>query len=267
MQESGRQGTGKRWGKRPGLFVDNSRFYILCFTVLASIIILTYFRTTIQSDTLYLIRVQQVYGFMALLCWYLALLATPLGSIFGKRGFMRQYLYARRALGVSAAYFATLHMLLGLFGQLGGPGNIWLLPDRFRLALIFGLIGLLVLLLMAATSFDKVVAWLTFPRWKWLHRVGYAAAIFVFLHVWMIGTHVGYAWLRWTVFIALMLLAGLESWRATLNIHKKVKDLNRPELLLLFISLLVCSAVLIVALPRTVGRYHAAHEASHGGHE
>ncbi len=255
------------WGKRPGLFVDNIRFYILLLAGIMSFIAAAYLRINVSSDTLFVIRLQQVYGFIALFFWYIALLATPLSSIFGKEGFMRQYLFARRALGVSAAYFALLHVLLGLFGQLGGIGNLLLLPDRFQLSLLFGGLGLLVLLTMAFTSFDKVIKWMTFQRWKWLHRLGYLAAILVFLHVWTVGTHMTYTWVRWVFFGALVLLAGLESWRTALNIRKWVKSLNQLEFLLIFISLFVVLMVFIVVLPRTVTSYHSRHSEEHASIE
>lgn len=258
---------GKRWfGKRPGLFISNSRFYILMFSLILSVIILCYLRVTVIGNTVFAIRLQQVYGFISLFYLYLALIATPLGTIFGKEGAMRQYLYARRALGVSAAYFATLHMLISLFGQLGGISNLGNLPGRFLLAVIFGFGALLTLLLMAATSFDKVIAWMTFPRWKWLHRFVYLATIIIFLHVWMLGTHIDYAWIRWSIFAALVLFAGLESWRSALLINKKTKGLNKPEFALLFISIFVSAVVFIVILPKTVDRFHGSEDAAtHAG--
>ncbi len=263
MAEAGKAKTkaaDTRWfGKRPGLFVSNSRFYILLFSVLISIVVVSYFRGAVSSDVLYKIRVQQVYGFTALFFWYLALLATPLSSIFGKAGFMRQYLYARRALGVSAAYFATLHMLFGIFGQIGGVGNLFLLPSRFQAAILLGSVALVFLLLMAVTSFDKVIAWMTFPRWKWLHRLGYIGAILVFLHVWMIGTHTGYAWVRWGFFWALVLLAALESWRGAKQLQKRFRGIGQLSLIIVFITFFVWSVALIAYLPRWVKGYHQSH--------
>jgi sulfoxide reductase heme-binding subunit YedZ len=255
-----------QFGKRPGLFLHNSRFYILIITFLLSMIILTFSRTSIDSTTLFMIRVQQVYGFMALFYWYLSLLASPLASCFGKDGFMKQYLYARRALGVSAAYFALLHMLFGLFGQLGGPGNLLLLPGRFQQALLFGAVALIFLLVMAATSFDKVIRLMTFPRWKWLHRLGYIAAILVFLHVWMIGTHISYPWVRWTFFSLLTVLAIAESFRAARALRKRLGGTNQLIFIFFFITFLGWSIGVITYLPRLVAGYHESHSVQAGGH-
>ncbi len=255
-----------RSARRPGLLINNSRFYILLISALFSIMVVTYLRTEIISSTLYVIRVQQVFGFTALFFWYLALIASPLSSIFGKDGFMKQYLFARRAFGVSAAYFALLHMLFGVFGQLGGIGNLLLLPWRFQQAVIFGGITLIFLLIMAATSFDSVIRFMTYTRWKWLHRTSYVAAILVFLHVWMIGTHIGYSWVRWSLFLALVVLAGLESYRAARNLQKKLKGAGQVALIAYFITFFAWSVVFIAYLPRLVDGNHENHINNGSGH-
>lgn len=256
----------KLWGKRPGLFVSNVRFYILIFSFLLSIGAWCYCRVTVQSDSLYMIRTQQIFGFSALGYWYLALLATPLSVVLGKKGFMAQYLHARRALGVSAAYFALLHMLTGVFGQLGGISGLLLLPGRFQVALVFGAVGLLVLLAMAATSFDSVIRWMTFPRWKWLHRLSYGASVFVLLHIWILGTHLEQPLFRWAILILLGVLALLESWRISLQLEKNFKDIDHGMRLMIFFSLFLVLLGLAGLGPRTINRFHETHS-NHGGRE
>ena len=243
----------------PQQLIVNSRFYIIAFSILFSFIVASYFRTAINGDTLYTIRIQQIYGFSALFFWYLALLATPLKTIFGKEGFMKSYLYNRRALGVSAAYFATLHMLLSLFGQLGGPSKLGLLPQRFQISIIFGGIALLFLLLMAATSFDKVISWMTFPRWKWLHRLGYIGAVLVFLHVWMISTHLSYVWIRQLLFALLSLLFALESWRVSILIERLSGEKSRGQQVMIAISLFVLAVLSMHIAPNFIDNNHSKH--------
>lgn len=250
---------------RPGLFINNSRFYILVLSLLFSIIVACYLRLNITTDTLYFIRTQQVFGFIALLLWYFALLATPLSGVFGKSGWMAQYLYARRALGVSATYFALLHVLIGTFGQLGGISNLLVLPTRFQQALVFGLVGLVVLLAMTATSFDKAIKWITFPRWKWLHRLSYPAVILVLLHTWIIGTHLESVLFRSIIFGAITILVILESWRVTKNIEK-ASNSNDPKLrMLVFGCLVIISVGLAFYVPYSIDSYHANHK-DVGGH-
>lgn len=254
----------KLWGKRPGLFVANSRFYILVFSLLLSAFVFCACRLTIASDTLFLIRTQQIYGFIAIGYWYIALLATPLRTVLGKDGFMAQYLHARRALGVSATYFASLHLVISLFGQLGGFAGLALLPARFQLALMFGGIGLVVLLLMAATSFDSVIRWMTFPRWKWLHRLGYIASALVLLHIWIIGTHLEQPVYRWMLLVVLGFLLLLESWRVSVLLASRFSDIDRGMQLMIFVSLFLVFLGVVGLGPRTINRFHETH-IGHGG--
>lgn len=251
--------------RRKGLFVNNTRFYILAFSLSISIFVVSYLRTTISADALYMIRVQQTFGFLALIYWYIALLATPLSSVLGKNGFMAHYLHSRRALGVSGAYFAVLHMLFGVFGQLGGPANLLVLPSRFQLAIILGGIGLVVLLAMAATSFDKVIKYMTFPRWKWLHRLAYPAIILVLIHVWIIGTHLSDNAFRAAILSVIIVLVVLESWRISKNIEKKSESEDPKLRLLIFACLVVIATGAAVFVPRSIDRYHSSHGASENG--
>jgi sulfoxide reductase heme-binding subunit YedZ len=247
--------------RRIGLFKNNIRFYLLIFAGILSLLLAAWLRVNIGGDKLYYIRLQQIYGFVSLAYWYLALLATPLGTVFGKEGKMRHYLFARRALGVSAAYFALLHVLISLFGQLGGLNGVLLSPAKFQQALIFGAVGFICLLLMAATSFDKVITIMTFPRWKWLHRTSYIAAVLVLLHIWIIGTHLTYPWLRWVLFGMLAVLIIAESWRVSLIIDKKSGEQNKDLRLALFVMMMVLLISALLYLPTKTESYHNRHEA------
>ncbi len=259
----------KRWfGKRPGLFINNIRFYVLVFSLLVSVLLAAWLRLSIEGDRVYLLRLQQVYGFVALGYLYVAILATPVSKLLGKEGFMKQYLFARRAIGVSAAWFASLHMLCAVFGQLGGIAGLGLLPGRFWQAVLFGLIALIILLIMAAASFDSVIRVMTFPRWKWLQRMVYVAAILLFFHVWMLGTHMSYTWVRWVMLALLLILAALESWRIGLVIENKSGEHNPAMRLALSLCVFLLLAGIMAYAPSVIERYHGQHEsgAPGGGH-
>jgi len=60
----------------------------------------------------------------------------------------------------------------------------------------------------AVTSFDKVVSFLTFPRWKWLQRLVYLCGVFIIVHVWAIGVHFGAGVIQNVVFGALVFCLG-----------------------------------------------------------
>ncbi len=242
----------------------NLRFYILCFSLILSVLVFSVYRIIVPSDTLYLIRVQQFFGFTAFLYLYISLLATPMKTIFGDNGFMKHYLHARRALGVSSAYFAILHMLTGVFGQLSGFSGILLLPRQFQIAIIFGFIALLILVLLAATSFDVAVQKLTFPRWKLLHRFVYLAGVLIVLHIWIIGTHLVYSWVRYGLFIAILILALLESYRTARKVFKKDKPKSTKVLTLTTALFLTVTGLMVTIV--LIPSYNDQHDSILGGH-
>ncbi len=238
--------------------LNNSRFYILVFSLLLSVSMFAFIRLSIDNDQLFLIRLQQMYGFICLLFWYVALIISPLGHVIGKQH-MKHIEFARRAIGVSAFYFALLHSGIALFGQLGGFEQVQHLPGLFKWSLVGGAAALLVLGLMAATSFDKVIKYMTFKKWKWLHRLVYAAGILVILHVWMIGTHLAYSGVQMAGFMALAVLVGLELLRTTRIVNRKYLHLNRSEAGILFVSVWVTIMIALVAMPSLVDNYHSRH--------
>lgn len=242
---------------RNNLF-HNSRFYVLAFTVLISVAIFALFRMTIVDNQLLAIRTQQVFGLLSLIYWYIALIISPLGYVVGKEK-LRHAAFARRAIGVSAFYFAVLHGSIALFGQLGGVGNLGNLPDVFVWSLLAGAGALLILGIMAATSFDKVVKYMTYRKWKWLHRFVYFAGILVLLHVWMIGTHLAYSWAQILAVSALGLLLALEFYGLTRVLNRKYFKLSRSEAGALYLTLWAIVMGVILAVPVLVQNYHSRH--------
>lgn len=246
--------------------LNNSRFYILACSLLVSISVFAWLRLSIDSDQLLLIRSQQVYGLIALAFWYVALIISPLGYVIGKHR-IKHVEFSRRAIGVSAFYFAFLHTMIALFGQLGGLERIQYLPDLFKWSLFSGAIALFVLGVMAATSFDRVIRFMTFRKWKWLHRLVYIAGVLVILHIWIIGTHLAYREMQIIGFIALALLSGLEVLRIAKQVNKKRSLLNRSELAAATLAVWSVILILIVALPFWVQNFHTRHKEHHTSQE
>lgn len=244
--------------------LNNSRFYILLTSILLSIAVMAYLRLQLTSDQLYYIRTQQVFGLFAMVYWLLALVISPIGYVIGKNRTKRLE-FARRAIGVSAAYFATLHGAIALWGQLGSLSELTLLPVLFKWSIAGGAVGLFILLIMAATSFDKVVSFMTFRKWKWLHRLVYIGFILVCLHIWTIGTHLAYSGVQWTAFIALIVLSGLELFRTTKLVNDKYMHFDKAEALTLFGSVWVMLVILIACTPLFIQNYHSQH-ANHNEH-
>ncbi len=110
----------------------------------------------------------------------LALAATPLRRLSGWNGLLRH----RRLLGLAAAGYALLHLLIYavldqglLWSQIGGD----ILKRPFITA---GMAAFVLLLPLAATSFDAAVRWLGARRWQGLHRLVYPATVLALLHFW-----------------------------------------------------------------------------------
>lgn len=246
--------------------LNNSRFYVLASTALLSVAVAAWLRLEIVSDQLFYIRLQQVYGMLCVLYWYVALIVSPLGYLIGKQRVVHLG-FARRAIGVSAAFFAVLHMLVALWGQLGGIDQIALLPSLFKWSIGGGFVAAVILLIMAATSFDAVVRYMTFPRWKWLHRLVYGGGILAVLHVWTIGTHVAYSGVQIAAYVALAILSGLEMFRVTTLLAGRHQELrNKASFVVFFLSVWCIWLTLLLSLPTLVQNYHSSHTGENHGH-
>lgn len=195
----------------------NVRFYILVFSFSLSIAI--YFYVTNFFPTSYqTIRITQIYALTAASFLYFALLAGPFTYNF-KTPLNSLYIKARRAIGVSAFYFAFLHYLFGIFGIIGGIMAVFSLPAKYIFAISLSYTALTILLLMALTSFDFMIKFMTFKKWKFLHRFVYIAGIFILTHALLIGEHFqDISPISVTATILITFLAYLEGKRIIANI-------------------------------------------------
>lgn len=170
-------------------------------------------------------------AFIALIYLYIAILATPLTKLFPRLPFKAKYLKARRAIGVSAFFFALTHATLAFFTQVGGLEGFFNLSLTFQVPVLFGTTALFILFLMASTSFDIAIEKLTFERWKMLHRFVYLAGILILLHSLNLGTDLQNKLnpISLTMFTAIGFLLILESIRVSGFLKKKfVSQNNQP---------------------------------------
>ena len=197
----------------------NSRFWILAAAVTLSVDIAGFVQLLVPAGSLQTIRVEQAYGFIALLLLYTAILASPLTKVFPRLPGREAYLHARRAIGVSAFYYALLHGYITFFGQLDGFGGVKYLNRTYTVSLLAGTFALGVLAIMAATSFDWVVDRMGYRHWKLLHRLVYFASAGVLLHVMLIGPHYdgGFSLVSLLTWLAAAFLVTLELVRIRLN--------------------------------------------------
>ncbi len=212
---------------------SNIRFYVLLFSLAFSFFVYLYIAISIPTPQLQIIRLTQIYSLTSLAFLYLALLAGPFCFIFKELPFCGQYLKARRAIGVSAFYFALLHSSFAFFGQLGGLHGLGFLSNKYLLAITLSFTALVILGLMAATSFDFMIAKLTFLKWKLLHQFIYLAGILVLIHAVMLGTHFEklYEFIPQIIFTAVAFLLFLEIMRLDNFFKKKYPSLAQSSIL------------------------------------
>ena len=140
----------------------------------------------------------------------LTLAVTPLREAFGWSGLAR----FRRLLGNFAFFYGVLHFLCYAWLDMGldWPAIVNDIPKR-----PFVLVGTLALLLMlplAATSFNRAIKAMGAARWKRLHQLVYAIAVLGLLHFfWMRAGKNDFG--EWAIYAALVaVLLGWRVWKA-----------------------------------------------------
>jgi sulfoxide reductase heme-binding subunit YedZ len=117
---------------------------------------------------------------LRLLC--LTLAVTPLRQWTGWTALLR----LRRMLGLFTFFYGLLHF--GAYAWLNQGFDLGLILKDIakRPFILVGSAALLLMLPLAATSFDRAVRWLGGRRWRSLHRAVYGVAVLAVLHfLWM----------------------------------------------------------------------------------
>jgi sulfoxide reductase heme-binding subunit YedZ len=118
-------------------------------------------------------------GFVACVLLAVVLTFTPLRVLFPKSGLVQALNRHRRLVGVSAFFYALLHLATHLLYE---GGFAILASDVKKPFLLTGLVAFSILLVLAITSLNRAVRWLGGKRWKNLHRLAYLAAALVAYH-------------------------------------------------------------------------------------
>lgn len=141
---------------------------------------------------------------LRLLCVTLAV--TPLRVQFGLAPLAR----FRRMLGLFVFFYALLHLLCYSWFDMGFDLGEIVLDVAKRPFILVGMLAFVLLLALAATSFNRAIRWLGGKRWQALHRAVYAVAALALLHFfWMRAgkNHFG------EVAIYAAIIAALLAWR------------------------------------------------------
>lgn len=121
-------------------------------------------------------------GDWALRFMCLVLAVTPVRSIAAWPALLR----FRRMLGLFAFFYAVMHLLAYAVFDMGLDAEEIVRDILKRPFILLGTLTLLLLLPLAATSFNRAIRLLGAARWQRLHRLVYGAAITMLLHFfWM----------------------------------------------------------------------------------
>jgi sulfoxide reductase heme-binding subunit YedZ len=138
------------------------------------------------------------------LCLTLAI--TPLRQLSGWHALAR----LRRMLGLFTFFYGLLHFLCFAWLDMGFDVPAILADIPKRPFILVGTAALLLMLPLAATSFNRAIKALGAARWQALHRAVYAVALLALLHFfWMRAGKNDFA--EWGVYAAV--LAVLLGWR------------------------------------------------------
>ena len=140
----------------------------------------------------------------------ITLAITPLRVMSGLSAVARW----RRMLGLFAFFYACVHLLSYAVFDMGLDGPDIVRDIIKRPFILVGTLTFLLLLPLAATSFNRAVRWLGAQRWQRLHRLVYAAALTMLLHFfWMRAGKSDFA--EVAAYAALVaFLLGWRLWRA-----------------------------------------------------
>lgn len=190
------------------------RYIILTGSIVLAVFLYKAIVPGAEIETMAYSRLVQIYALCAVVFLYLALLASPLYKALPGFPFKPVYIKARRALGVSAFLFGTLHGSVVFFELLGGLKGLAFLNGKSLLAITFSAIALLILLVLTITSLDPLVKKLG-RLWKPIHRLVYLAGILIVIHALLLGSHFAdlSAKIPQLFFIALFILLALETLR------------------------------------------------------
>jgi len=155
---------------------------IVLVAVVASGLIYLAVAAVTESIGLRTSRLTQIFALAAIGLLYLSVAIQPLQAIFPKWQKFSRIVIMRRGFILATTYFAALHIVLGFFGQLGGFNGLAFLNDRYLIAISFGFLSFIILILIIlAGQFQKFISKMI--------SVGYIVAVLILVHALMLGNH------------------------------------------------------------------------------
>jgi sulfoxide reductase heme-binding subunit YedZ len=142
------------------------------------------------------------------LCLTLAI--TPLRQWLNQPALAR----LRRMLGLFTFFYGVLHFLCYAWLEMGFVPTDIVADIAKRPFILVGTSALLLMLPLAATSFNRAIKAMGAARWQALHRAIYAVALLALLHFfWMRAAKHNFG--EWSIYAAIIgVLLGARLWRA-----------------------------------------------------
>ncbi len=208
----------------------------------------------------------RMFGLSALGGLYLVLLLGVLRVYFPRLKINVLLLHASRGFGLATFMLACLHLLCAFIANLDGKLNaLQFLSTRHQVALGLSSAAFIILFLLAITSVDRIIAWMSFSRWKKLHRFVHLAVILALFHAFLIGSHFTVVAAALPLLIILLSLTFLllevgAIYKKLQSLAKNSKDHKRLRLSYAALIVLACSGLFVanMALQSTYNP-HAGH--------
>ncbi len=183
--------------------------FVLCLLPFASLLLGAVANTLGANPAETLIRSSGDWT-LRFLC--LTLTVTPLRQLAGWPALLR----LRRMLGLFAFFYGALHFLCFAWLDMGLDLDAILKDIPKRPFILVGTAALLLMLPLAATSFNRAIRALGAARWRRLHQAVYAIVLLGLLHFfWMRSAKNTFGeWSVYAAIVALLLGWRLWAWRA-----------------------------------------------------
>jgi len=141
----------------------------------------------------------------------ITLAVTPLRQTLGLSALAR----LRRMLGLYTVFYGVLHFLGYAWLDMGFDVEAIVKDIPKRPFVLVGTAALLLMVPLAATSFNRAIKALGAARWQLLHKLVYGTALLGLLHFfWMRAAKQNFG--EWSVYAAIMaVLLGWRIWRRT----------------------------------------------------
>jgi len=144
----------------------------------------------------------------------LTLAVTPVRQITGLNWLLRY----RRMLGLFTFFYGVVHLLCYAGFDMGFDLADIARDIPKRPFVLAGFSALVLMLPLAATSFNAAIRWMGAKRWQLLHRLVYVVAVAALLHFfWMRGSKNNFA----EPIVYLAIIASLLGWRVWRRIKVK----------------------------------------------